>query len=159
MVYTCYWTAPQSSCVAFVIFFFKQKTAYEVRISDWSSDVCSSDLGNYRKLARDAFLDLLPAELSRPQQRSYLAMLSSGAPYLLRDRVMADPSLVCQTMTISAPLAVPIDQFHKGLLPRDVPEDQRRVRDAHIGYYDQVVACGLLSAPLNRTERRSVGKE
>src|SRR3546814_10084500 len=26
------------------VFFFKQKTAYEVRISDWSSDVCSSDL-------------------------------------------------------------------------------------------------------------------
>src|SRR3546814_10469448 len=28
-----------------MIFFFKQKTAYEMRISDWSSDVCSSDLG------------------------------------------------------------------------------------------------------------------
>src|SRR3546814_4724524 len=27
-----------------IVFFFKQKTAYEVRISDWSSDVCSSDL-------------------------------------------------------------------------------------------------------------------
>src|SRR3546814_5955975 len=27
-------------------FFFKQKTAYELRISDWSSDVCSSDLGD-----------------------------------------------------------------------------------------------------------------
>src|SRR3546814_3990503 len=27
-----------------IIFFFKQKTAYEMRISDWSSDVCSSDL-------------------------------------------------------------------------------------------------------------------
>src|SRR3546814_3103154 len=31
--------------VLLLIFFFKQKTAYEVRISDWSSDVCSSDLG------------------------------------------------------------------------------------------------------------------
>src|SRR3546814_2057695 len=30
----------------FVFFFFKQKTAYAVRISDWSSDVCSSDLFN-----------------------------------------------------------------------------------------------------------------
>src|SRR3546814_18651856 len=28
-------------------FFFKQKTAYEMRISDWSSDVCSSDLGRH----------------------------------------------------------------------------------------------------------------
>src|SRR3546814_4394463 len=30
--------------VSFFFFFFKQKTAYEMRISDWSSDVCSSDL-------------------------------------------------------------------------------------------------------------------
>src|SRR3546814_10412110 len=29
-----------------LFFFFKQKTAYEMRISDWSSDVCSSDLSN-----------------------------------------------------------------------------------------------------------------
>src|SRR3546814_2808015 len=29
------------------VFFFKQKTAYEMRISDWSSDVCSSDLTKY----------------------------------------------------------------------------------------------------------------
>src|SRR3546814_6871064 len=31
-------------CLGSVVFFFKQKTAYEMRISDWSSDVCSSDL-------------------------------------------------------------------------------------------------------------------
>src|SRR3546814_1802380 len=31
--------------VVICFFFFKQKTAYEMRISDWSSDVCSSDLG------------------------------------------------------------------------------------------------------------------
>src|SRR3546814_4285467 len=30
--------------VLYLFFFFKQKTAYELRISDWSSDVCSSDL-------------------------------------------------------------------------------------------------------------------
>src|SRR3546814_4987352 len=34
-----------SVVVFIVVFFFKQKTAYEMRISDWSSDVCSSDLG------------------------------------------------------------------------------------------------------------------
>src|SRR3546814_2472570 len=31
-------------CLCVYLFFFKQKTAYEMRISDWSSDVCSSDL-------------------------------------------------------------------------------------------------------------------
>src|SRR3546814_4162033 len=37
----------------YVFFFFKQNTSYEMRISDWSSDVCSSDLGVL-------FLDELP---------------------------------------------------------------------------------------------------
>src|SRR3546814_8129085 len=36
----------------FVFFFFKQKTAYEMRISDWSSDVCSSDLGAFKLFGR-----------------------------------------------------------------------------------------------------------
>src|SRR3546814_16572470 len=35
-----------SSYVCSEVFFFRQKTAYEMRISDWSSDVCSSDLIN-----------------------------------------------------------------------------------------------------------------
>src|SRR3546814_3472575 len=35
-----------------MVFFFKQKTAYEMRISDWSSDVCSSDLA---RLGGDEF--------------------------------------------------------------------------------------------------------
>src|SRR3546814_1264257 len=45
-----------------VFFFFKQKTAYEMRISDWSSDVCSSDLCLHRQIAGDVAvqrLDLL----------------------------------------------------------------------------------------------------
>src|SRR3546814_10295802 len=36
-----------------VVFFFKQKTAYEMRISDWSSDVCSSDLLAFEPLRLD----------------------------------------------------------------------------------------------------------
>src|SRR3546814_1116853 len=43
----------------FCVFFFKQKTAYELRISDWSSDVCSSDLAQQvaalaQKIEQDA---------------------------------------------------------------------------------------------------------
>src|SRR3546814_1569869 len=40
-------------------FFFKQKTAYEMRISDWSSDVCSSDL---QKKFLDVVVELLLAD-------------------------------------------------------------------------------------------------
>src|SRR3546814_4184427 len=41
-----------------VIFFFKQKTAYEMRISDWSSDVCSSDLAGAAQAVGDVLEDV-----------------------------------------------------------------------------------------------------
>src|SRR3546814_19870964 len=44
-----------------VFFFYKQKTAYEMRISDWSSDVCSSDLASDRM--GEFFLFLDPTQL------------------------------------------------------------------------------------------------
>src|SRR3546814_2152062 len=43
MFMSCYGVM-DCSMYFFFFFFFKQKTAYEMRISDWSSDVCSSDL-------------------------------------------------------------------------------------------------------------------
>src|SRR3546814_1272897 len=44
----------------YFFFFFKQKTAYEMRISDWSSDVCSSDLIARRDLdGRDTYIQQL----------------------------------------------------------------------------------------------------
>ena len=47
-------------CVLIRFFFFKQKTAYEIKECDWSSDVCSSDLG-------DAVLD--QERIAKTQQR------------------------------------------------------------------------------------------
>src|SRR3546814_1826614 len=47
------------------LFFFKQKTAYEMRISDWSSDVCSSDLFQRTSAHRSR---------CRPMRRSSLKM-------------------------------------------------------------------------------------
>src|SRR3546814_13997814 len=57
-----------------MFFFFKQKTAYEMRISDWSSDVCSSDLlgtvgthainqSVYKEMSFDAVKDFAPISL------------------------------------------------------------------------------------------------
>src|SRR3546814_7188947 len=55
-----------------VFFFFKQKTAYEMRISDWSSDVCSSDLSTGSRSRRHARRPLTAepdAHLTRGRRR------------------------------------------------------------------------------------------
>src|SRR3546814_5298966 len=54
----------------FFFFFFKHKTAYEMRISDWSSDVCSSDLfRNIRRTCHGVLLDALKRSPFREDQR------------------------------------------------------------------------------------------
>src|SRR3546814_4203042 len=69
----------------FLFFFFKQKTAYEVRISDWSSDVCSSDLAEISESsARSSWLRRRRARQARscsPTGRAWVSMvLSLAAP-------------------------------------------------------------------------------
>src|SRR3546814_10877822 len=46
----------------FFFFFFKQKTAYEMRISDWSSDVCSSDLDRHQDDQREPDVEQSPQD-------------------------------------------------------------------------------------------------
>src|SRR3546814_2859335 len=53
----------------YVFLFFKQKTAYEMRISDWSSDVCSSDLDAGRA---DEHFTRIAAEMARDLRRDLL---------------------------------------------------------------------------------------
>src|SRR3546814_9184397 len=63
-----------------VFFFFKQKTAYEMRISDWSSDVCSSDLVLQDAHALDLARDTPATAMARMQQldRDALHVLDDG---------------------------------------------------------------------------------
>src|SRR3546814_20240439 len=68
-------------------FFFKQKTAYEMRISDWSSDVCSSDLSIFRHVldaAARAALVRKPFAMTKraPAKRPPIHMIDSEADTL-----------------------------------------------------------------------------
>src|SRR3546814_6891054 len=65
-----------------VFFFFKQKTAYEMRISDWSSDVCSSDLCKIRGISYDVLPDarvtLILKQIADPQSNTDLVRLEKA---------------------------------------------------------------------------------
>src|SRR3546814_1179484 len=52
----------------FCVFFFKQKTAYEMRISDWSSDVCSSDLRKFAEVKTLEFAHAFSVPLGNGRQ-------------------------------------------------------------------------------------------
>src|SRR3546814_6381829 len=72
------------SCI--IVFFFKQKTAYEMRISDWSSDVCSSDLRRVVVGPRSA----LAVATARLSDINWLA-IGHDAALTVKVRSMAKP--------------------------------------------------------------------
>src|SRR3546814_7249746 len=76
--------------VFFFFFFFKQKTAYEMRISDWSSDVCSSDLVvEARRVAPE-----IPVLPTRKACRGVAAALTLLAPVVRLGRGGACPHVI-----------------------------------------------------------------
>src|SRR3546814_5059978 len=81
-------------CIVFMFcfFFFKQKTAYEMRISDWSSDVCSSDLMSTHWAIALACLAASPAFASPTLDGIFgdHAVLQRGQPIVLAGA--AEPS-------------------------------------------------------------------
>src|SRR3546814_7331282 len=90
--------------VCFCVFFFKQKTAYEMRISDWSSDVCSSDLGAADRLGLLAGTALgrllvMAAQLHLAEDAFALHLLLQGLQGLI-DIVIAHQDLhVCPILS------------------------------------------------------------
>src|SRR3546814_6817479 len=89
-------------------FFFKQKTAYEMRISDWSSDVCSSDLTERELLSvfeRNGITRIaaIGLPLDPNQHQAMLEIPSDKAPgtivqemqagYMMKDRLLR-PAMV-----------------------------------------------------------------
>lgn len=109
----------------------------------------SPESGNYRAVIKESLLTLFP-EVKNPRQlRALQGLVSNGAQYTLRDKVTANPSLIGQTLSLKVPTVDMVDQFHKGVISRALPEDQRKISDQQIAWYDALAAAGRITAPFN----------
>src|SRR3546814_10427162 len=84
-----------------LFFFFKQKTAYEMRISDWSSDVCSSDLG---PVLDKHSVGGLPGNRTTPIVVAIVAALGYRIPKT-SSRAITSPAGTADTMEVMAPVS------------------------------------------------------
>ena len=106
---------------------------------------------DYQKLIREALEDLFPDVTSRQDRRELFALASPGATYLLREKVLADPSLIGQRIQLLIPVADDIDQLAKGHISADSSESERRVSDRQISYVERLKARGLIEGVFNTT--------
>ena len=129
--------------------FVQTYVSLDVYLDPDKIDVENPFKGNYRTIIRDALRQEFPDVTKRQDQKKLFAIVSSGARFLLRDRVVADPALIGTTIPISVPTADPIDQLHKGVIAREVPESRRRVSDRQIGWFDHLDAQGDIQTKPN----------
>jgi phosphate transport system permease protein len=103
---------------------------------------------NWRGVVQDSVAEMFPGA-STAELRAATEILSNGAQFRIRDAVIADPSLIGRTLTITVPVSDPFDQLNKGLVDRDTAEGNRRVTDAQIASFDTLVDAGRITSPIN----------
>lgn len=126
------------------------QTMATVEIDLSEAEIDRSDLmdANWRGIVRDRLKALVP-DLPRSDERDYFGIFTSSAHFIVRDAVIADPTRLEGPSSFVIPLSDPLDQLNKGLFDRNLPENQRRVNDVQIGYFDQLVERGVISTPFN----------
>lgn len=106
---------------------------------------------NYRKIVFDHFRALFPEVTSRRDRRALTKILSSGATFELQRLVSEDPDLIGTTVTLEVPVAADFDLYNKGVISRDLDEDDRRLNDKELTWFDTLVEKGMIDTRFNIT--------
>ena len=124
--------------------------------SGYCLSVCNLDPvsladADYTGLIKGSLRALFPNVTSRLERRQLYSMVSDGAAYSLRDRIVADPSLVGQTISMDVLAAASVDMLAKDKGSRHLAEENRKLSDAQIAWFDDLVAQGRVSQTFNTT--------
>ena len=111
-------------------------------------DAADPAAGNYRAIVSSGVSTLLPSE-TPAQARLISQILTNNTQFFVRDAVVKDPSVIGGTLTMEIPAADIYDQLHKGNISRDTIEENRRVTDEQIVWFDTLDEMGRVSTPFN----------
>ena len=118
-------------------------------ISAQNVDPANPAEGNWRAVVSDAMQTLVPGADGAAETRAIAQILTSNTQFFVRNAVIANPSVIGGTLTLDVPAADIFDQLNKGNIRRDTPEENRRVNDQQIAWFDTLVENGRVSTPFN----------
>ncbi len=103
---------------------------------------------NFQALIEDALIRKLGIQ-DRDDERLAAKMISAGSDTVLRNMVLADPSLVGKSARVTVPASSDIDMAYKGRIRRSVPEADRQVKDKQFQWIDALAKDGAIRQGFN----------
>ncbi|MEO6012638.1 MAG: phosphate ABC transporter permease PstA [Devosia sp.] len=105
---------------------------------------------NYPAVARNALIKALGVDPTDKKATAAVGkMVSDGVRGQLRDIVVADPSVIGTTRTVSFLASGDLDSAYKGQIDLKVPEARRKVTDAQVGWMEQLRGNGQMAGAFN----------
>jgi phosphate transport system permease protein len=106
---------------------------------------------DYQGLVKQSMRNMFPEVSGRRDKRALYSLISSGAAFQLQKKVLEDPNLIGQTVSVSVPADDDVDMLMKGRIDRNLPEDERRIKDNQIAWIDQLNKEGRITKRFNTT--------
>ena len=114
-------------------------------------DAAAVSAANYSGLVKKTMRDMFPDVKGRKARRALYGIVSSGASFMLRERVIADPGIIGRTQRLWVPADDDIDMLIKGHIDRNAPEAERRVKDDQIAWITSLEEAGRIEKRFNTT--------
>lgn len=111
---------------------------------DGTGDPAVIGQANFDGLIKQALRNRFPDVTSRSEKRDLYAIVSGGASYDLRERVLDNPNLIGQTRKVWLISGDDFDMLNKGYIDANVAEGNRRLNDREIGWYNELVRDGVV---------------
>src|SRR5688572_1721824 len=124
-------------------------SAAELGLTSSSPTPQQLDAADYAAVIRAALSRQFPEVVERRERRELAALVSSGAPFVLRDLVQAEPGIIGSQRSLWLVADDDVDMFLKGNIARSTPEAERKVKDRQIAWLDRLQAQGRIERHFN----------
>lgn len=140
------YTAFQQTFIKLDVFYDPEMIA---PVGETDPDVLSA--GNYGGLVKATMRELFPSVTNRRDKKKLYGLISTGAAFQIRERVMQDPSVIGQRESMWVPADDDVDMLIKGHIDLNLPESDRRIKDDQLSWIQGMQEDGRVEKRFNTT--------